>query len=105
MAHWTVRCATGQCLVHQAVQMSTSHSREFGDVLRYNSPDCPVSQRSNGSLRQRSTLQSATVMNSATIESEAQKAERTGLSGVAPDCLVQLEDKRCQRSTSQNPNR
>jgi hypothetical protein len=85
--------------------MSTSHSREFGDVLRYNSPDCPVSQRSNGSLRQRSTLQSATVMNSATIESEAQKAERTGLSGVAPDCLVQLEDKRCQRSTAQNPNR
>jgi hypothetical protein len=33
------------------VQAETSHSREFGGVLRYNSPDCPVSQWSNGSLR------------------------------------------------------
>jgi hypothetical protein len=93
----SVRCT-------KVVQMSTSHSREFGDVLRYNSPDCPVCQRSNGSLHQRSTLQSATMMNSAATESEAQKSERTGLSGVAPDYPVQLEDKRPQRSTAQNPN-
>jgi hypothetical protein len=45
-----------------------------------------VSQRSNGSLRQRPTLQSATVRNSAATELEAQKSEGTGLSGVAPDC-------------------
>jgi hypothetical protein len=88
----------------RAVQMSTSHSQKNGGVLHYNSLDCPVSQRSNGSLRQRSTLQSATVMNSAATESEAQKSERTGLSGVAPDCPVQLEDKAPQRSTAQNPN-
>ena len=31
---------TGRCT--KAVQMSTSHSREFGDVLYYNSSDCPV---------------------------------------------------------------
>jgi hypothetical protein len=41
----------GQCLVRQAVQLQTSHSREFLGVLHYNSPDCPVSQQSNGSLR------------------------------------------------------
>jgi hypothetical protein len=29
----------------KVVQMSTSHSREFGDALRYNSPDCPVCHR------------------------------------------------------------
>jgi hypothetical protein len=43
--------------------------------------DCLVSQRSNGSLRQWSTLQSATICNSAAIESEAQKLEGTELSG------------------------
>jgi hypothetical protein len=37
-------------------------------------------------------------------EVRAQKSENTGLSGVAPDCLVQLEDKRLQRSTAPNPN-
>jgi hypothetical protein len=43
-------------------------------------------------------------MNSANVEVRVQKSEGTGLSGVAPDCLVQLEDKALQRSTSQNPN-
>jgi hypothetical protein len=68
-------------------------------------PDCPVSQRSNGSLCQRSTLQSAKVSNSAATESEAQKLEGTGLSDVAPDYPVQLEDMALQRSTAPNPNR
>jgi hypothetical protein len=37
-------------------------------------------------------------------EVRAQKSEGTGLSGVAPDCPVQLEDKRPQWSTTPNPN-
>jgi hypothetical protein len=44
LAHRTVRCATGQCLVHQGVPLRTCHLREFGRPLRYNSPDCPVCQ-------------------------------------------------------------
>jgi hypothetical protein len=78
LAHRTVRCATGQCPVHQGTPSQTLHLREFsealrynspavhhwtvsgalgesdselasfGNPLRYNSPDCPVSQRSNG---------------------------------------------------------
>jgi hypothetical protein len=64
-----------------------------------------MSQRSNGSLRQRSTLQSAKVSNSAATESEAQKSEGTRLSDVALDSPVQLEDKALQRSTAPNPNR
>jgi hypothetical protein len=40
-----VRCTTGQCPVHQDVQLQTSHSREFGDALRYNSSDCLVCHR------------------------------------------------------------
>jgi hypothetical protein len=37
-------------------------------------------------------------------EVRAQKSEGTGLSGVATDYQVQLEDKHLQRSTAQNPN-
>jgi hypothetical protein len=33
------------CPVHQAVQLQTSHSREFEDALCYNSPDCLVCHR------------------------------------------------------------
>jgi hypothetical protein len=45
LAHRTVRCATGQCPVHQGLQLRTAHLQEFWRPLRYNSPDCPVEQR------------------------------------------------------------
>jgi hypothetical protein len=42
LAHRTVRCATGQCPVHQRTPSQTHHLRENSEALRYNSPDCPV---------------------------------------------------------------
>jgi hypothetical protein len=45
LAHRTVQCATGQCLVHQGTQLRTCHLREFWEPLRYNSPDCPVQRQ------------------------------------------------------------
>jgi hypothetical protein len=42
LAHRTVRCATGQCPVHQGTRRPTLHLREFSEKLRYNSADCPV---------------------------------------------------------------
>jgi hypothetical protein len=45
LAHRTVRCATGQCPVHQGLQLRTAHLREFWRLLRYNSTDCPVLHR------------------------------------------------------------
>jgi hypothetical protein len=45
-----------------------------------------------------------TVSNNVATELEAQKSEGTGLSGVALNCPVKLEDKAPQRSTAQNPN-
>jgi hypothetical protein len=42
LAHRTVWCATGQCPVHQGLQLRTAHLWEFWGQLRYNSPDCPV---------------------------------------------------------------
>jgi hypothetical protein len=67
------------------VQLRTSHSREFQDDLRYNSPDCPVSQRSNDSLRANDSLQYATVCNSAAAEVGGHQTVRcsTRLSGAA----------------------
>jgi hypothetical protein len=47
LAHRTVRCATGQCPVHQGRLTLTLHLRVSKPALRYNSPDCPVCQRSN----------------------------------------------------------
>jgi hypothetical protein len=59
-------------------------------ALHYNSPDYPVSQRSNGSLRANGRLRRGTVPNSAVQKS--------------PDCPVQQKDKRLQRPTAPNPN-
>jgi hypothetical protein len=47
LAHRTVRCATGQCPVHQGLKLQTAHLREFWRPVRYNSPDCLVCQWSN----------------------------------------------------------
>jgi hypothetical protein len=78
----SVRCT-------RVVQTRTSHSQGFGGALCYNSPDCPVSQRSNGSLCANGRLCRATVVNRVAADVRAQKSEGTGLSGVAPNCLVQ----------------
>jgi hypothetical protein len=42
LAHRTVRCATGQCPVHQGTSRWTLHLRENLEALRYNSLHCPV---------------------------------------------------------------
>jgi hypothetical protein len=49
--------------------------------------------------------QKRSVVNKASTGVRAQKLESTGLSGVAPDCPVQQDDKRLQRTTAPNPNR
>jgi hypothetical protein len=67
-------------------------------------PDCPVSQRSNGSLHANGVLCRATVSYSIATEVRAQKSEGTGLFGVAPDCPVQQDNKTSRRSTTPNPN-
>jgi hypothetical protein len=57
-------------------------------------PDCPVSQRNNDQLRQRSTAE----------RSDRQKSEYSLRCQIAPDCPVPQEDRRLQRSTAPNPN-
>jgi hypothetical protein len=93
----TIRC-TRSC---------TSKPAALGNsagAFHYNLPDCPLSQRSNGSLRANGRLRRDIVLNSVVAEVRARKSEGIGLSGVAPDCPVQQDDKAPQRSTAPNPN-
>jgi hypothetical protein len=97
-----LECAGKWCT--KAVQLPTNHSQDFQGSLRYNSPDYPVSQRSNGSLRANGRLRRVYSDEQCRAEVRAAKSEVTGLSGVAPNCPVQQDDKALQRSTAPNPN-
>jgi hypothetical protein len=74
-----IRCAPDSIRCASRGSQQTSHSRVSARRANYNSPDCPVSQRSNGSLRQRSTAQSEQCR----AQVRATKLEVTGLSGAA----------------------
>jgi hypothetical protein len=63
-----------------------------------------VSQRSNDSLHTNDRLRRVYSDEQCHAEVRAAKSEVTGLSGVAPDCPVQQDDKALQRSTASNPN-
>jgi hypothetical protein len=72
---------TGQCPVHQGTQLQTCHLREFWWALRYNSPDCPVCQRSNGYTTPTVVCNGTVKVNSARLRAQKseqrQKAHRT----------------------------
>jgi hypothetical protein len=82
LAHRTVWCATGQCPVHQGTSARTLHLREKQRALHYNSPDCPVCQRSNGYLASNGRLQH--------IKCAPARAEDRAAPEGAPDSLQDL---------------
>jgi hypothetical protein len=105
--HRTVRCATGQCPVHQGRSTSTLHLRVSETALRYNSSDCPVCHRTvrctsgaTASQRNGRLQRSSDNVNSARIVRVESEQPPEGapdsaqcMSGAAPDCPVQHEDK------------
>jgi hypothetical protein len=106
----SVRCT-------RAVQLRTSHSREFQGALRYNSLDCSVCHRtvrcatglSGEPAKQRLSAPmvdsaKATMINSTAAEGRAAKSEGTGLSGAALDCPVRQGDKGSNGRPAPNPN-
>jgi hypothetical protein len=94
----TVRCTREDR--PQTLQLRVSQAQ-----LRYNSPDCPVCQRSNGYLR--TTVDSDSEQCSTVIAAEVRAVGQrgTGLSGVAPDCPVPHEDKASNGRLAPRPNR
>jgi hypothetical protein len=89
LAHRTVRCTTGQCPVHQGLQLRTAHLREFWEPLCYNSPDCPVCQRSNGYSSANGHLQQHLMRYSAR-RSQARARRHTGQSTGPVRCTTGL---------------
>ena len=91
----------------QGGSTQTCQLREFGEPLRYNSPDCPVCQRSNSYSAtgdSNGNLKSATVRGQFTqSQSRRQKAHRT----VNSDCPVHHRTVRWPRLSElqrSNPN-
>jgi hypothetical protein len=107
LVHRTVRCATGQCPVHQGESAQTPQLRVFQAQLRYNSLDCPVchrtvrcTSRATATCAQRLTLQSEQC--NSDVRADGQRG--TGLSGVAPDYPVPDEDKASNGRPAPSPN-
>jgi hypothetical protein len=98
LAYRTVQCATGQCPVHQGLQLRTAHLREFWRPLRYNSPDCPVAHRTvrcaSGATTTSHQRSSAEGIKCATVRARVRAAldgapdSEQCLSGAPPDCPV-----------------
>jgi hypothetical protein len=99
LAHRTVRCATGQCSMHQGESTPTSQLRVSQAQLCYNSPDCPVCHRTvrctSGATTicaQRSTL---TDEQCSTVSRQKSEQQVRG----APDCPVWHRTVRCHMRT------
>jgi hypothetical protein len=103
LAHRTVRCATGQCPVHQGTWLRTTHLREFWEPLRYNSLDCPVCQRSNDYYSTNGRLQQQLMRYSAR-RSQSRARRRIGQSTGPVRCTTGLSgDPDVRSSNGQNP--
>jgi hypothetical protein len=92
--HQTVSGAPGRAPIEHAT-LGFSQG-----ALHYNSPDYPVSQRSNGNLAP--TVDFKREQCKSEVRAESQNTP--DMSGVPPDCSVQLLDKEFQRSSAPNPN-
>jgi hypothetical protein len=99
LAHWTVRCATGQCPVHQGESAQTPQLRVSQAQLCYNSPNCPVCHRTvrctSGATVicvQRSTL---TDEQCSTVSRQKSEQQVRG----APDCPVWYRTVWCHMRT------
>jgi hypothetical protein len=96
LAHRTVRCAIGQCLVHQGTSARTHHLRENQRTLRYNSPDCPVSHRTVSGAHQTVRCASGATTTSRSndrlqrIKCALARADVRGRAVGAPDSLQDL---------------
>jgi hypothetical protein len=99
LAHRTVRCATGQCPVHQGGSTSSSSALGFPAQLCYNSSDCPVVHQTVRCASGATTIcahRSPLTVNSA-AQSTRQKSEQ--LVRGAPDCPVSHRTVWCHMRT------
>jgi hypothetical protein len=92
LAHRAVRCT-------RSVQGWTNHSRVSPGTLCYNSPDCPVHQRSNDYPAQRSTKKALTALQWRTVRGKV-RAESETHRTVNRTCPVWHRTARCHKKTT-----
>jgi hypothetical protein len=104
LAHRTVRCATGQCPVHQGESAQTPQLRVSQAQPRYNSPDRPVCHRTVWCVSGATTIcaQRSTLTDEQCSIVTRQKLEQQ-VRG-APDCPVPHEDKASNGRSAPSPN-
>jgi hypothetical protein len=104
LAHRTVRCATGQCSVHQGESNQTPQLQVSQAQLRYNSPDCPVCHQTVRCTSRATTIcaQQSTLTDEQCSTVTRQKSEQQVR--VAPDCPVPNEDKASNGRPAPSPN-
>jgi hypothetical protein len=103
LIHRTVRCATGQCLVHQGTQLRTCHLWEFWEPLHYNSPDCPVCQQSNGYPAPTGVCRGTVKRYSARLRAQSQSRRQKALRTVNRTCPVHHRTVQCTTGLSSGP--
>jgi hypothetical protein len=103
LGHRTVRCATGQCLVHQRTQLRTCHLWEFWEPLHYNSPDCPVCQQSNGYPAPTGVCRGTVKRYSARLRAQSQSRRQKALRTVNRTCPVHHRTVQCTTGLSSGP--
>jgi hypothetical protein len=92
--------------VHQETQLQTCHLREFWEPLRYNLPDCPVCQRSNGYTAPTVVCNGTVKVNSARMRAQKSSSARRRIGQwiVTVRCTTGLSGGPVVRSSnSRNP--
>jgi hypothetical protein len=93
--------------VYQGTQLRTCHLREFWEPLRYNSPDCPVCQRSNGYTMPTVVYNGTVKVNSARLRAQKSEQRQKAHQTVNSDCPVHHRTVRwptCQKLQRSEPN-
>jgi hypothetical protein len=92
--------------VHQGAQLQTAHLQEFWEPLRYNSPDYPVCQRSNGYTAPTVVYNGTVKVNSARLRAQKSEQRQKAHQTVNSDCPVHHRTVRwptCQKLQRSEP--
>jgi hypothetical protein len=103
LAHRTVSGAPGNPIT----QLQTCHLWEFWEPLRYNSPDCPVCQRSNGYTAPTVVCNGTVKVYSARLRAQKSEQRQKTHRTVNSDCPMHHRTVRWPRSQKlqrSNPN-
>ena len=107
LVHRTVRCATGHVRCTRGLQRKLATFGNFLRRLRYNSPNCLLCQRSNGSTAPTVVCNGTVKVNSARLRAQKSEQRQKAHQTVNSDCPVHHRTVRwptCQKLQRSEPN-